>query len=156
MRTKLALLLCFAVVQVRAEVPTAPAPDPEKDALIAQVLERFSSPSRDVSGEPVRHTLPISTAFAYRAIEAGEISGEGFRCRLNWLRHVNSISASAQKLGMTETQVAFVNALHDAKQAQAKSRRMFPCYVNKESQARKNLERSAKLGFEVSTIFSSR
>jgi hypothetical protein len=156
MRTPFALLLCFAVVQARAEAPPAPAPDPEKEAVIAQVLERFWSPSPDANGEPVRHTLPVPTAFAYRAIEAGEISGEGLRCNLRWIRHANSISASARKLGMTGTQVAFINALHDTKQAQAKSTMIFPCADIDESQARKNLDRSTKLGLEVSTIFASR
>lgn len=156
MRTTLALLLCLSVVQVRAETPPAPAPDPEKEAVIAQVLERFWSPSRDANGEPVRHTLPVPTAIAYRAIEAGEISGEGLRCELRWIRHANSISASARKLGMTATQVAFVNELHDAKQAQVKSPIMFPCTEIDESQAERNLLRSTRLGLEVSTIFASR
>ena len=143
MRTIIASLLCLSILPVHAEVPT----DSDNDVLIATVLGRF---------DPELRTPPVPTGVAYRAIEAGEISGEAFRCNLRWIRHANTISAHARKLGMTDAQVAFVNALHDAKQSQMKSPLMFPCSGIDEMQARKHLDKSTKLGLEVPTIYEPR
>jgi hypothetical protein len=160
MRTLLALLLCFAVTHARADVP----PDPEKDALIAQVLETFWDTARDANGQPFpppsdreRLTIPIPISVAYRAIEAGMISGEGSRCHHRWIRHANAISASARKLGMSELQVAFVNALQDTRQQQVAARRMMsPCTDFDDSRAERLLWKSRKSGLEVPTVLQAR
>ena len=156
MRTLLALLLCFPATQVSADV----SPDPGKDALIAQVLETFWDDARDANGQlfPTpsdleRRTIPIPISVAYRAIEAGTISGEGFRCNRPWIRHVNAISASARKLGMSESQVAFVNALQDTKQRQVIRRKsMSACTDLDDFRAANLLWKSSRLGLEVSTV----
>ena len=156
MRTLLALLLCFSVAQVRADV----LPDPEKDALIAQVLATFWENARDVNGQPFppppdeqRYTVPIPIGIAYRAIEAGTISGGASRCKYYWMRHANAISASARRLGMSEPQVAFVNALQDTSQLQlVMRRRMSACTDFEEFRAERLLWKSTKLGLEVPTV----
>jgi hypothetical protein len=160
MRTLLALLLCFAVTHALADVP----PDPEKDALIAQVLESFWDNARDANGQPFpppseqeRHTIPIPISVAYRAIEAGMISGEASRCHNPWIRHVNAISASARKLGMSELQAAFVNALQDTKLIQVVRRqRMSPCTNFDDSRAERLLWKSTRKGLEVPMVMRPR
>jgi hypothetical protein len=160
MRTLLVLLLCFAATHARADV----LPDPQKDALIASVLETFWDTARDANGQPFppptdqeRRTIPIPISVAYRAIEAGMISGEAFKCRSRWIRHVNAISASARKLGMSEVQVAFVNALQDTRQLQVAARwRMSPCTEFDESRAERWIWKSTRSGLEVPTVLRTR
>jgi hypothetical protein len=146
MRTIIALLLCVSPLQAYAEAPS----DSAKDALIAEVLTEFYGPASDA--DPASRPLPIPTSVAYRAIEAGEISGEALRCNLLWIRHVNMISASARKLGMSETQVAFVNALQDAKLARTRLSMMYPCTDYDEFRARRMLDKSKRFGLEVATV----
>jgi hypothetical protein len=146
MRTIIALLLCTAA-PVQADVPS----DPVKDTIIANVVEQFWSPS-----DPNRGTVPVPTSVAYRAIEAGQITAEGVRCDIRIARHINSISASARKLGMTETQVAFVNSLHDAGMYLSKSPRMYPCDDHDDFKARRLVDRSKRMGLEVATVAQAR
>jgi hypothetical protein len=155
MRVILVLLLFSTVVPAHADLP----PDPKKDALIASVMEWFWDEARNSSGELIRasadldrHTIPIPVSVAYRAIEAGKISGDASQCHIRWIRHTHSISTSARKLGMSETQVAFVNALLETRQLQVMRSRRSPCSESDHLRAQRHLDKSTRLGLEVPTI----
>src|SRR5204863_9362121 len=66
--------------------------------------------------QEARETVPISKAAAHRAIDAGEISGLGEWCKLNWEPHYFSLTRAARARGFSDKQVAFVSVLHGAAQ----------------------------------------
>jgi hypothetical protein len=151
MRTILALLLCVSVAHARAEVP----PDPQKDAVIAYVLENFWDWARDSNGEAFqptseleRTTVPIPTNIAYRALDAGKISGRASLCGIGWREHERAIRADAKKLGLTEKQVAFVRALYAERQTRVVRSRMPSCSDSEQRMASHRLFASKRLGLK--------
>ena len=98
-------------------------PDPHREDLIQQILGVFWGKARLPGGQFVqpaseeeRTTVPISKAAAHRVIDAGEISGLGEWCKLDWERHYLSLTRAARAGGFTDKQVAFVSVLHGAAQ----------------------------------------
>jgi hypothetical protein len=98
-------------------------PEKERDELIALVLKNFWGKAKLSNGqyaqpasEEERNRVPISKAVAYRAMDAGEISGLGEWCRLNWESHYLSLTKAARAKGFNDKQVAFVSFLHGAAQ----------------------------------------
>lgn len=73
------------------------------------------------TSEAERNTLPIPKALANSVADAGAISGLGQWCGLEWQSHYLSITKSARKNGMNETQVAFIGFLHGIAQGSASS-----------------------------------
>ena len=96
---------------------------PQRDAAIQQILAEFWGHGRDVRGNPIepsstqdRATVPISRAAAYRALEAGNISGLAQWCGLDWETHYLSLTKAARAMKMIDKQVAFFSVLHGAGQ----------------------------------------
>lgn len=95
----------------------------DRDVLINWVLQRFWGTARDSSGALIqpdsdldRRTVPISTGIAYRAIEAGEISGLAAWCDLKWDPHYRSLTAAARQRHMPDKSIAFISMLHGVAQ----------------------------------------
>jgi hypothetical protein len=148
-RTIVVLLLCFSVVQARAAEQMGAA----KDALIASALEQFWGRARDSNGAAIqptseldRRTVPIPKDIAYRAIDAGEISGLAAWCRLDWESHYLSITAAARQRGMSDKQVAFISVLHGMKQGKSLGATTSPCSESDRSRVAKQLAHSIKVG----------
>jgi hypothetical protein len=149
MRTLLSLLVCFSVFQARAEAPA----DPQKDALIASVLETFWDNARDPKGNPIltspdldRRTAPIPRSVAYRAIDAGKVAGEGSSCHLRTKELYRAIVTDARELGMTETQVAFVSALYGARWLKVHTDRLPTCTESERNRAANRIFRTKREG----------
>lgn len=124
------LLLCLAFAQAHADVQR----NAEKDELIYWILERFWGNARDSKGAAIqpsseldRRTVPVPFSVAYRALEAGEISGLGAWCELDWQPHYFSLTAAARRQGMTDKQVAFISFLHGLKQGRTLTSKKSPC-----------------------------
>jgi hypothetical protein len=149
MRLIIGLLLCFGLFPARAE---AQAPK-EKDALISWVLERFWGHARDSKGAVIqpasdldRHTVPVPTAVAYRAIDAGEVSGLAEWCGLDWKSHYLSLTSAARRRGMSDTQVAFISVLHGLTQESTRAAKTSPCVDGDRSQVAEKLKVSREMG----------
>jgi hypothetical protein len=98
-------------------------PPPEREELIKTVLKNFwgnaivaKGQTAQPSSEAERHTVPIARSLALRVIDAGEISGLGEWCRLDWRSHYLSLTKAARAKGLTEKQVAFISFVHGAAQ----------------------------------------
>jgi len=98
-------------------------PETNRGELIQMVLENFWGKAKLPNGQFVqpaseeeRTTVPISRAAAHRAIDAGEISGLGEWCKLDWEPHYFSLTRAARAKGFSDKQVAFVSVLHGAAQ----------------------------------------
>jgi hypothetical protein len=149
MRTLLSLLVCFSILQARAEAPA----DPQKDALIASVLETFWDNARDPKGNPIltspdldRQTAPIPRSVAYRAIDAGKVAGEASSCHLRSRDLYRAIVADARELGMSETQVAFVSALYGARFLKVHTDRRPTCSESERNMTANRLFRTKRAG----------
>jgi hypothetical protein len=119
MRAIVLLLIVVAIARADAAI----MPESERDELIALVLKNFWGRAKLSKGELAqpaseaeRNTVPIAKPVAYRALEAGEISGLAEWCRLDWESHYLSITKAARARGYTDKQVAFVSFLHGAAQ----------------------------------------
>jgi len=106
---------CAAIAQ---EARTDP-----RDEAIYNMLSHFWGRARDVDGQPIqptsereRTTVPVPMPVAYRALEAGEVSGIAEWCGLEWEPHYFSLTKSARSHGMSDTQIAFISVLHGAEQ----------------------------------------
>jgi hypothetical protein len=95
----------------------------ERDSVIREILKDFWGNARDIHGRPIqptsaedRRTVPISRAAAYRAIEAGNISGLAQWCGLEWEPHYFALTKAARKMKMVDKQVAFISVLHGSGQ----------------------------------------
>lgn len=135
MRYALALLLYVAVASAQSE----PRPDPAKNELISSALADFE-----------RHTLPIPTSLAYRVIDAGAIAGEASRCRLRPKAHHRSITRSARALGMSGTQIAFIDDLYGRSAIQQVRSRRPVCTETDQRLAAHKLRASARRGLVAS------
>ena len=119
------LLLIISVILVAhgaiaSDVPQATS---ERDLAIRNILSDFWGNARDVRGNPIqpsseqdRKTVPVSRAAAYRALEAGNISGVAEWCGLDWQDHYLALTKAARTMGMIDKQVAFISVLHGAGQ----------------------------------------
>lgn len=159
MRTLVWPVLLLGMAQANAEMP----PLTDKDALISWVLERFWGNAQDSSGmliqpesELDRRTVPVPTVVAYRAIEAGEISGLAAWCGLEWKTHYFSLTASARRLGMSDKQVAFVSMLHGSAQGSTLKGKTGSCSDSERNRVRIGLELSESLGLEPSNTSPER
>ena len=118
-RSCLLLLLCVLCGLSYAGV----LPDAQREELTALVLQNFWGRAKlsngefaQPSSEAERNTVPISKAVANRALDAGEISGLGEWCRLDWESHYRSLTKATRGKGLNDKQVAFVSFLHGAAQ----------------------------------------
>jgi hypothetical protein len=152
LRTILVLLLCFSVGQTHADAKLSAA----KEALIESVLQQFWGRAHDSKGAAIlpssdldRRTVPIPKSIAYRAIDAGGISGLAQWCGLDWESHYLSITAAARKRGMSDKQVAFVSFLHGAMQGKMFASRDSRCSESDRRQVLIRLTESKKLGLEA-------
>jgi len=98
-------------------------PDAQREELSKLVLKNFWGKAKLANGDFVRpsseaerNILPISDFVADRVIDAGEISGLGDWCKLDWESHYLSMTKAARSNGMTGKQVAFISVLHGAAQ----------------------------------------
>ena len=149
MRTVIYLLLFFGLAQIQAGMPALA----DRDALITWALERFWGNARDSTGTPIhpssdldRNTVPVPTNVAYRAIEAGEISGLAAWCGLDWEPHYFALTAAARKRGMSDKQVAFVSVLHGLAQGSTFKSKASPCPASERKEVESRLERSKTSG----------
>jgi hypothetical protein len=97
--------------------------DPARDNAIRQILADFWGNARDIRGNPIepvsqedRETVPISRAAAYRALEAGNLSGLAEWCGLSWEPHYFALTKAGRSMRMVDKQVAFLSVLHGAGQ----------------------------------------
>jgi hypothetical protein len=120
------LALFLAATQVLAFSAMAGEPvqaNPARDEAIRQILAGFWGNARDIRGNPIepssqkdRETVPISRAAAYRALEAGNLSGLAEWCGLNWESHYLALTKAGRTMRMVDKQVAFFSFLHGAGQ----------------------------------------
>jgi hypothetical protein len=142
-------LLLLLAAQAQADMPSLA----DRDALISWVLERYWGHARDSTGTLIqpssdleRRTVPIPTAVAYRALEAGEISGLAAWCDLDWESHYRSITAAARQRGMPDKKVAFISFLHGAAQGIALKAQSSPCSGRERQEVRAKLKSSMSIG----------
>jgi hypothetical protein len=152
MRKTACLVFMLGLAQVQADMP----PLAEKDAVIAWTLEQFWGNAHDSSGLPIqpssdldRRTVPVPSTAAYRALEAGEISGLAEWCGLKWERHFLALTAAARKRGMSDKQVAFLSVLHGVAQNSAIRSRTTACSEGERKEVGDMLEVSRKSGLEA-------
>lgn len=152
MRTVFSLLLLLGLTPVQAETPAVA----DKDALITFALEKFWGNARDSKGAPIqpssdldRSTVPVTTSVAYRAIEAGEISGLAAWCGLDWEPHYFALTAAARKRGMVDKQVAFVSVLHGLSQGSTFRSKTSACTASERKEIEGRLERSRRSGLDA-------
>ena len=120
----LALLLATTQLLAFGAVAGEPAQaNPGRDKAIRQILADFWGNARDIRGNPIqpssqedRETVPISRAAAYRALEAGNLSGLAEWCGLNWEPHYFALTRAGRSMRMLDKQVAFLSVLHGAGQ----------------------------------------
>lgn len=98
-------------------------PEQQRDILVKYVLKEFWGRAENSQGEFIqpaseneRNTVPIATPIAYRALDAGEISGLAEWCGLNWQDHYLALTKSARSKNLNDNQVAFISFLHGAAQ----------------------------------------
>jgi hypothetical protein len=146
------LLACLVTVQAHADSQR----NAQKDVLISRILERFWGHAIDSKGALIqpssdldRRTVPIPFNVAYRALEAGEISGLAEWCGLDWKSHYFSLTAAARQHGMSDKQVAFISVLHGAMQGGTLASKASPCAEGDRSQISETLEVSRKQGLEA-------
>ena len=154
MRTILGLLTCFLVLQTHADPQISAA----KDALIESVLQQFWGHARDSKGAVIqpssdldRRTVPIPKSIAYRAIDAGGISGLAEWCGLDWESHYLSITAAARKRRMSDKQVAFISFLHGTMQGKMLASRDSRCSESDRQQVAIRLAESRISGLKAPT-----
>lgn len=130
MHVSACLLLFAGSIHAAGNEPTLS----DRDALISWVLERFWGNARDSTGAAIqpsseidRRTVPIPRDIAYRAIEAGEISGLGAWCGIEWETHYLSLTAAARQRKMSDKEVAFISLLHGMAQGIAFNSKSSPC-----------------------------
>ena len=98
-------------------------PESQREDLSRAVLKNFWGNAKlsngdfvQPSSESERNTPPVSNSVATRALDAGEISGLGEWCKLDWKSHYFSMTKAARSKGMVDKQIAFVSFLHGAAQ----------------------------------------
>lgn len=130
----------------------------DKDALISWVLVRFWGNAQDSTGARIqpssdvdRRTVPIPRDIAYRAIEAGEISGLGMWCGLDWDTHYRSLTAAARARKMSDKEVAFISVLHGTAQGLALKSKHAPCSESEREQVAAKLRSSRSMGLGTAT-----
>lgn len=129
----------------------------QQDAAIHSILGDFWGRARDVNGQPIqpssakdRETVPISRAAAYRAIEAGRISGLGEWCGLKWEPHYFSLTRVARSMKMIDKQVAFFSVLHGTSQGTfVQARNGVECSSQQRTHAEALIAESIKNGLPV-------
>jgi len=133
-------------------------PDAARDELIERVLNNFWGRAKVAqdryalpSSEEERNTVPVSKPLAYRALDAGEISGLGEWCGADWQPHFLAFTRAARAKGLTDTQVAFVSVLHGAAQGSVASslRNARACGAADRARVERSLRESARQGVEA-------
>ena len=132
-------------------------PDKAREELIALVLKNFWGKAKlstgqfaQPSSEEERTTIPISKAVAYRALDAGEISGLGEWCKLDWESNFLSLTKAARSRGLNDKQVAFASVLHGTAQGRVASAmtRSGACNDQDRARAERLLNQSRVRGLE--------
>jgi hypothetical protein len=109
--------------------------------------DRYAQPS----SEAERNTVPVSKPLAYRAIDAGEMSGLGEWCGADWQPHFLALARAARAKGLNEKQVAFVSVLHGASQGYVVSslRDGRPCSDAERAKVERSLRESMRQGVDA-------
>jgi len=148
------MLLLVGKIHAAGNEPTLS----DKDALISWILERFWGNAIDSTGAAIqpssdldRRTVPIPREIAYRAIEAGEISGLGAWCHLDWDSHYRSLTAAARARKMSDKEVAFISFLHGISQGLALKSKSAPCSESDREQVAAKLKSSKSMGLGTTT-----
>ncbi|MGZ4853495.1 MAG: hypothetical protein ACXV3D_09980 [Halobacteriota archaeon] len=114
------LLVCYLVLVALASPTSAGIlPPAEREELIKTALKNFwgnaivaKGQTAQPSSDTERNTVPIPPSVAIRVIDAGEISGLGEWCRLDWRLHYLSLTKAARAKGLSEKQVAFISFVY--------------------------------------------
>jgi uncharacterized MAPEG superfamily protein len=121
-RTILVVAIVVCSMVAHAQRPAVGSLDP-RDTAIRTILAGFWGHAKDINGQLIeptsakdREIVPVSKAAAYRAIEAGNISGLAQWCGLDWEPHYFSLTKAARRMKMVDKQVAFLSVLHGAGQ----------------------------------------
>ena len=131
--------------------------DKEREELIAVVLKNFWGRAKLSNGqlaqpgsEEERTTVPISKAAANRALDAGEVSGLGEWCKLDWEPNYFSLTKAARSRGFNDKQVAFASFLHGAAQGRIASAmaKAGPCKDEDRMKIERLLNQSRDKGLE--------
>ena len=145
----LTLMLC-------ASAHSAVLSDMDRERLLDNVLKNFWGQAKLSNGqvarpasEAERNVAPVSRVMAFRAMDAGEVSGLGEWCKLDWESHYMALTRAARDRKLNDTQVAFVSFLHGAAQgsiasAMAKS----SCTDDQRGKVQQMLEHSKRRGVE--------
>jgi hypothetical protein len=133
-------------------------PERDRDELIDRVLKNFWGRAKvaqdryaQPSSEAERNTVPVSKPLAYRAIDAGEMSGLGEWCGADWQPHFLALARAARAKGLNEKQVAFVSVLHGASQGYVVSslRSGRACSDAERAKVERSLRESLRQGLEA-------
>ena len=156
MSTVRAILFTAAIACSVAAMAESPSKDElaQRDSAIRSILSDFWGNARDVHGQPIqptsakdRLTVPISRAAAYRAIEAGNISGLAQWCGLEWEAHYFSLTKAARNMKMVDKQIAFISVLHGSGQGVfVRARSGQTCSAHNRERAVTLMEESIKKG----------
>lgn len=132
-------------------------PDAQRDELSSRVLQGFWGRAKLSNGELAqpaseaeRNTVPVSKAIENRSLDAGEISGLGEWCKLNWEANYFSLTKAARGKGLNDKQVAFVSFLHGAAQGRVFSAmsKSSPCLEQERSKVQQMLNQSKARGLD--------
>ena len=136
--------------------------NPGRDEAIRQILAGFWGNARDIRGNPIepssqqdRETVPISRAAAYRALEAGNLSGLAEWCGLNWESHYLALTKAGRSMRMLDKQVAFFSFLHGAGQgAMVSARKGDTCSPKQRAHIESRILESEKTGLPTDSLSS--
>ncbi len=125
----------------------------DRDALISWALEHYWGRARDSTGAVIqpssdldRRTAPIPPHIANRALEAGEVSGLGAWCGLDWESHYHSLTAAARQRKMPDKQIAFISVLHGLAQGITLRSKNSPCSESERQLVTAKLNSSKSIG----------
>lgn len=126
-------------------------PDSEREQLLARALHDFWIQARDERGmlltpasEAERHTVPVSRALVERAFDAGEASGLGQWCGLDWRGNQDALTEAVRRQGYADKQIVFLSFLHRAAQSRIASAmaKAYTCEASDRTTVLKMLDRS--------------
>lgn len=150
---RLYLLLFFSVLSSLCNAGLLP--DAQREKLSSVILQNFWGRAKLSNGEfaqpssvKERNSIPISKSLTNRALDAGEISGLGEWCKLDWKSNYFSLTKAARSKGLNDKQIAFISFLHGAAQENIFSMMSTstPCSEKERINVEKMLNQSKALG----------